>query len=258
MPPALPAPNHALSGASDGARAPLACAPVAQRGTARAIGLEVAIGLHLVALAALLALHSAHPVVPPDAAVQMVFEPTPPAPLKALPPPPVMPATPDAVALPAVPQPAPDLPPAPVWHHLRALPIAPRAPAHAQPAQPAHRTPGTSSAVPDTHRTANPMPETAPSTSQATPVAPPHMTAPACDAASAPYPASARVLHEQGVVRVGLTVQPGGAVTHAHVTDSSGYDDLDDAALAAARTLTCRNTGTVSADVTLPVRFTLH
>lgn len=50
------------------------------------------------------------------------------------------------------------------------------------------------------------------------------------------YPESARQAHEQGTVKLEFTITQDGAVANATVLKSSGFPDLDDAALEAVQT----------------------
>ncbi|WP_240906570.1 energy transducer TonB [Komagataeibacter xylinus] len=96
-----------------------------------------------------------------------------------------------------------------------------------------------------------------PSTAQAESVVPaaPHCTPPAWR-----YPALARHMHEEGNAMVDVVLGSEGQVTQVSLKSSTGYDDLDDTALAAARNVQCRPQGHALAGthVLLPVTFRLH
>ncbi|WP_181418153.1 energy transducer TonB [Komagataeibacter oboediens] len=73
------------------------------------------------------------------------------------------------------------------------------------------------------------------------------------------YPAMARHMHEEGTAMVDLVIGAQGQVAQASLRSSTGYDDLDRTALAAARNVRCTAEGgaTDGAKVTLPVIFHL-
>ncbi|MGY6770619.1 energy transducer TonB [Komagataeibacter sp. NFXK3] len=97
----------------------------------------------------------------------------------------------------------------------------------------------------------------APSTAQAAAVAPaaPHCTPPAWR-----YPALARHMHEEGNAMVDVVLGSEGQVTQVSLKSSTGYDDLDSTALAAARKVQCTGQGRSleGTHVLLPVTFHLH
>ena len=70
----------------------------------------------------------------------------------------------------------------------------------------------------------------------------------------------ARHLHEEGNALVDVTLSAQGQVQQASLHSSTGYDDLDSTALAAARRITCTgSSGTLAGThVLLPVMFRLH
>jgi periplasmic protein TonB len=70
---------------------------------------------------------------------------------------------------------------------------------------------------------------------------PPAITAPvsigrAHECGSRFYPPLAQRLSHEGVTVIGFTVQPDGSVTNVHVLESSGHDELDQAAIPCAST----------------------
>lgn len=69
----------------------------------------------------------------------------------------------------------------------------------------------------------------------------------------------ARHMHEEGTAMVDLVIGAQGQVAQASLRSSTGYDDLDRTALAAARNVRCTAEGGVTdgAKVTLPVIFHL-
>ena len=83
----------------------------------------------------------------------------------------------------------------------------------------------------------------------------PHCTPPAWR-----YPAMARHMHEEGNALVDLTLGAQGQVLQASLHGSTGYDDLDSTALAAARNVRCTGSGGTldGTHVLLPVTFHLH
>ncbi|WP_169852719.1 TonB family protein [Neoasaia chiangmaiensis] len=186
-------------------------------------------------------------VVPPPAerATQLIFESPAPPPLRALPPPAPLPAPsmpvsppealPETDALPDV-----GVPPKIVSSRPANIPrqrLAAPATSHALPHVPAYI----------------PLPANAPT--EAGDGARRNAPAPNCAAQTPPYPASAQVMHETGMAVVSLVVAPGGGVAKVEIVTSSGYDDLDDAAVAAARSARCVNDGGQSATLRLPVHF---
>ncbi|WP_241503232.1 energy transducer TonB [Komagataeibacter melaceti] len=74
------------------------------------------------------------------------------------------------------------------------------------------------------------------------------------------YPAMARHMHEEGTATVDLVLAASGQVEQAAIKTSTGYDDLDSTALAAARRVQCTAEGGTMAGrhVLLPVMFHLH
>jgi protein TonB len=81
-----------------------------------------------------------------------------------------------------------------------------------------------------------PPPPPAPKAAQ-----PPAITAPASvgrphSCAERFYPPLANRLQHQGTTTIGFTIQPDGSVTNVHVTESSGHDELDQAAIPCAET----------------------
>lgn len=74
------------------------------------------------------------------------------------------------------------------------------------------------------------------------PPAPPAITAPAsigkphnCQRS---YPPLAMRLNHEGVTTIGFTIQPDGSVSNVHVVESSGHDELDQAAIPCASSWT--------------------
>jgi periplasmic protein TonB len=68
---------------------------------------------------------------------------------------------------------------------------------------------------------------------------PPAITAPASigrahECGSRYYPALATRLNHEGVTTIGFTIGPDGSVTNVHVVESSGHDELDQAAIPCA------------------------
>lgn len=79
-----------------------------------------------------------------------------------------------------------------------------------------------------------------------------------CTPAQTHYPAMARRLHEEGEAVVEVTLAATGAVEATRLTQSTGYDDLDAQALAAARALHCMPPeGGVSVG-RIPIGFHIH
>lgn len=75
------------------------------------------------------------------------------------------------------------------------------------------------------------------------------------------YPASARARGEQGIVRLALTVGSSGHVISARVISSSGYPDLDQAALEMARKASGKPPPPEmggSVNLTVPIRYHLN
>jgi len=75
------------------------------------------------------------------------------------------------------------------------------------------------------------------------------------------YPASARSRGEQGIVRLALTVGSSGHVISARVIGSSGYPDLDQAALEMARKASGKPPPPemgASVNLTVPIRYHLN
>jgi periplasmic protein TonB len=71
------------------------------------------------------------------------------------------------------------------------------------------------------------------------PAQPPPVTAPASigkahECGSRYYPPLATRLNHEGVTTIGFTIQADGTVTNVHVTESSGHDELDQAAIPCA------------------------
>ncbi|ACI50551.1 TonB family protein [Gluconacetobacter diazotrophicus PA1 5] len=90
------------------------------------------------------------------------------------------------------------------------------------------------------------------------PVAPAPPAAPVCDRPAGRYPPMARRLHEEGEAELSLQLGPDGAVAHAELARSTGYDDLDEAALAAGRTVHCTVlSGRMPASARITVMFHL-
>ncbi|WP_240471491.1 TonB family protein [Komagataeibacter rhaeticus] len=83
---------------------------------------------------------------------------------------------------------------------------------------------------------------------------------PRCTPPAWRYPAMARHLHEEGSALVDVTLGAQGQVRQASLHSSTGYDDLDSTALAAARNISCTGSASTLAGmhVLLPVTFHLH
>ncbi|WP_369523295.1 energy transducer TonB [Komagataeibacter swingsii] len=73
------------------------------------------------------------------------------------------------------------------------------------------------------------------------------------------YPPMARHMHEEGSALVDLVIGGQGQVVQASLRGSSGYDDLDSTAVAAARNVHCTSDGGAleGRHLTLPVVFHL-
>jgi periplasmic protein TonB len=73
-------------------------------------------------------------------------------------------------------------------------------------------------------------------------VQPPAITAPASIGrphnCQSKYPPLAMRLNHEGVTTIGFTIEPNGSVTNVHVVDSSGHDELDQAAIPCASSWT--------------------
>jgi TonB family protein len=78
---------------------------------------------------------------------------------------------------------------------------------------------------------------------------------------TAPYPASARRLGQQGLVKIRADVDVQGFVVSCQVVASSGYDSLDKAAVQAVKSTRFmpakKNGRTVASSIIIPVRFKL-
>ncbi|WP_265001107.1 energy transducer TonB [Komagataeibacter nataicola] len=84
--------------------------------------------------------------------------------------------------------------------------------------------------------------------------------APHCKPPAWRYPAMARHMHEEGNAMVDVVLGSEGQVAQVSLKSSTGYDDLDSTALAAARKVQCTAQGHALAGthVLLPVTFRLH
>jgi len=176
------------------------------------VGLVVA--LHVGALAVFVA-YDVLPVIPKRPApvlIELVADP--PAPPPHAPPPP--PAASPTIKLPATPSPM-----------IAATPVL-AAPAAAQvvvsPAPPMQTS------VAPAAPAAAPAPPAPPA-----PIVPPDMNAATLGNPAPDYPIDSRRRREQGVVRLRVTIAPDGSVRAIEVARSSGFDRLDQAALAAVR-----------------------
>jgi len=82
--------------------------------------------------------------------------------------------------------------------------------------------------------TITPPPPVAPPKPQAPAISAPASIGRAHECGSRFYPPLATRLGHQGVTTIGFTIQPDGSVTNVHVTESSGHDELDQAAVPCA------------------------
>lgn len=198
-----------------------------------AAGLAIVVGLHVVLVAALIAM--APELLPPAARILSV---------SLLTPRPDSPPTPEIV------------PPRPKPVERRPAPTVPvqqlAAPVESPAASPA--------AVP-VQPPAPPAPPTANVAPLAAPVQPPRFDAEYLDNPKPAYPALSRRLSEQGRVLLRVHVDAEGRAVEVEVQTSSGHARLDDAALAAVRRWKFvparRGTEPVAAWVRVPIEFTL-
>ncbi|WP_162493421.1 energy transducer TonB [Kozakia baliensis] len=207
-----------------------------------------------------LGLAGRHPSLVPTAphTVQMVFEPPPPPPLAPLPDV-AAPASAPPVAAPEAERESDVLPALPSFSHIQSpQAVSPRA--SSQPPTYRRAVPPVNTSRPensDKSARNNSAPAMAPRIA-APPVPPEKQEKPGCTAPTPTYPASARVMHEQGIAVLALTIAPGGRIQSSSIARSSGYDDLDNAALSIAGHLSCQNTGSQPVQLSLPVNFRLH
>lgn len=201
--------------------------PRIPRNAAIAGGVLLLHGAVLWALQAGLVRRVVEVVVPVEIISQVV---TPPAP-KVEPPPPA-PKPPEPAPKPVVKQKAPTPPPAPRPVAVPNLPPAPSAPtgvAEPQPAPPPISTPVAVAPAPP----APPAPPPAPPP-------PPRVELPSSDAAylqnpKPPYPPMSKRLGEQGEVILRVLIGADGVAQQAEIRKSSGYERLDQVALATVR-----------------------
>lgn len=219
-------------------------------------GIVVALLVHLTLLWTLTAHSKRHQER--DIAVEMVF--TPPEKPALQPPPSEIPLEAPS-EMTTAPQPLPAEPEEfspPVPEHLSVA--RPPVSASSSPHRPAALSGATGAAPQDSaargRRGAGTAPASQPRTASSMPAAPASQ-APGCRAMTPAYPASARVMRETGAAVVLLTVAPGGAVTAVRLEQSSGYDDLDDVAVAAAHEARCTNATGAASQLRLPVHFRL-
>nr|WP_232272545.1 energy transducer TonB [Komagataeibacter europaeus] len=168
---------------------------------------------------------------------------------------------------PATPQPQPQAAPTrgaegrqemPVMRHPPARTPAspPRPPAHATPAHAGTAPPAALPAGRQTDTASVPMASAhaQQAATAARPASTVHCTPPAWR-----YPPMARHMHEEGSAMVDLVIGGQGQVVQATLRSSSGYDDLDRTAIAAARNVRCTADGGAldGTHLTLPVVFHL-
>lgn len=80
-----------------------------------------------------------------------------------------------------------------------------------------------------------------------------------CSGLSKDYPMAARRRHEEGVVKVGYQLLPDGQVQQVEVLESSGFSDLDRAAVSAVQTIKCQAApGQPVIKTSVPVSFSLN
>lgn len=80
-----------------------------------------------------------------------------------------------------------------------------------------------------------------------------------CSGLSKDYPMAARRRHEEGVVKVGYQLLPDGQIQHVEVLESSGFSDLDRAAVSAVQTIKCQAApGQPVIKTNVPVSFSLN
>lgn len=80
-----------------------------------------------------------------------------------------------------------------------------------------------------------------------------------CSGLSKDYPMAARRRHEEGVVKVGYQLLPDGKVEQVEVIESSGFSDLDRAAISAVQTIKCQAApGQPVIKTNVPVNFSLN
>jgi len=222
--------------------------------------LAVALGLHAVVVAALIAMASPRQRPVPDVTEIELIDPPPvqeaapapmpePAPDKPLAPRPVPPAEEAAPPLPPVP---PASSPPPQTEAANPAPQAPLLPFHdggfaiapaPTPTAPLSDPAATAPATPDTLPLWPPRPP-APPTVATTPAArlsPLVITSGARHDPRLPsYPTEARSKGEQGDVLIEVELDPGGALRGARIKKSSGHNSLDTTALQSARGLRFR------------------
>ncbi|MDI2091407.1 energy transducer TonB [Commensalibacter oyaizuii] len=80
-----------------------------------------------------------------------------------------------------------------------------------------------------------------------------------CSSPIQQYPVAARRRHEQGIAQIGVHVLPTGAIDQISIVESSGYADLDQAAVQAVKAVKCEAASDQPIIKTvIPVTFTLH
>lgn len=80
-----------------------------------------------------------------------------------------------------------------------------------------------------------------------------------CSGLSKDYPMAARRRHEEGVVKVGYRLLPDGQVQQVEVIESSGFSDLDHAAVSAVQAIKCKAVaGQPVIQTSVPVNFSLN
>lgn len=81
-----------------------------------------------------------------------------------------------------------------------------------------------------------------------------------CTTPSKDYPLAARKRHEQGTVKIGLQILPDGQLKGIHLVESSGFSDLDKAAIQSVQSIKCQEVEKDETIVktTIPVIFQLN
>lgn len=80
-----------------------------------------------------------------------------------------------------------------------------------------------------------------------------------CSALSKDYPMAARRRHEQGTVQISYQLLANGQVKQVDVVESSGFSDLDHAAIQAVQSMKCQAApGQPVIKTTMPVHFSLN
>jgi protein TonB len=240
--------------ASHSVPAGLAPAPSSRMNSHTVKATAAVVAIHIALLAVILTVRN-EPAVRPLESRTMTAELLSPAPVAApvalqlIAPPPPKPTPPVPHARPKV-QPRPTPKPAPMPLPAAATP-APTAPAPAESAPPAPAAP------------AAPAAAAAPAIGRPTMEisAPKNVSHLDCDIAKPDYPALSRRRGETGTAYIRFVVGLTGNLENIELKKSSGYDRLDDAALAAVRTSSCKpyleNGVPIRAAYTQPYQFGL-